>query len=702
MATYNNAYVGCTRPAKGMTTGLRNIITAMNECQVPGIRYPLASGFNVRNIAGTNTLSLHACGRAHDVMIKNIAGGTVIANALAKAGASLGIQEIIFNHRRWTQARGWYKFTGPNPHTDHVHWSISPSATGISLSEARSIIRPLLCDGNGYLPDPSTGQVSSGNTPAGVASDPPPPTFADFTGTPNSPTGTFSLTLSPSVCGAAVVTGRAYSTNRMTTYLPVRIYVNGKVVQIVKANRSDSSTTNMYEATLYNLKPGNSYTVRAFVDGSSLGYGLVYLGQTTVSPPPCTAKNVLVFGTPPAVYATVPEHLDEQTAYDLLHCDTDRLGCDDYSVCILNRGGLSRFCCPNQVLGLQFNRVLDDVSQARVVFSGGTCPTCMSDVNPWEHELAIFRGNEQVWVGPIHSIDYNVSQNTVDVFAYDLASWFDVRLIPHSPEGYYAECADLTTIFEDVVHDAMLPDPRINISTFGLPTEIRGSREYDPDQFRVAGDELRELARSGVDFTMVNRYLFVSSVERVTNDSIPLIIDEHWVSPPSIKVDGSTMVTRAVVGGSSSGSAGYDEVGIFPGPPGGTGTADDAMYSEPAQRFGLVERLYDETSIEDECSDDYEQSIDMAARTRWDLQNKPYAYIEGGQLSESAPLSFDCLVPGRRIQVQITGAIGGRTVQDTYRIQEITVTYNGREQVNVTLTPVGTESVETFTPSPTP
>jgi hypothetical protein len=36
----------------------------------------------------------------------------------------MGIQELIWNRRIWTatyHAQGWRTYTGPDPHTDHIH-----------------------------------------------------------------------------------------------------------------------------------------------------------------------------------------------------------------------------------------------------------------------------------------------------------------------------------------------------------------------------------------------------------------------------------------------------------------------------------------------------------------------------------------------------------------------------------------------------
>ena len=78
---------------------------------------------NNRNIRGSNKLSLHAEGRAIDMHVDREKGDAVAQWALANA-PRYGVQEIIWNRRIWSSARakeGWRKYTGADPHTDHVH-----------------------------------------------------------------------------------------------------------------------------------------------------------------------------------------------------------------------------------------------------------------------------------------------------------------------------------------------------------------------------------------------------------------------------------------------------------------------------------------------------------------------------------------------------------------------------------------------------
>jgi hypothetical protein len=86
-----------------------------------------------QNTANPAQMSLHAEGRAVDWMLsaanpkhrRAVARfvRTVPARNWAVARA-MGIQELIWNHRIWTSyhhSEGWRAYTGPNPHTDHIH-----------------------------------------------------------------------------------------------------------------------------------------------------------------------------------------------------------------------------------------------------------------------------------------------------------------------------------------------------------------------------------------------------------------------------------------------------------------------------------------------------------------------------------------------------------------------------------------------------
>jgi hypothetical protein len=66
----------------------------------------------------------HPKGRAIDIMSSGSLG-TSIANDFVSQAGSRGVSYVIWNGQIWTPGRGWHRYTGPNPHTDHVHVSFA-------------------------------------------------------------------------------------------------------------------------------------------------------------------------------------------------------------------------------------------------------------------------------------------------------------------------------------------------------------------------------------------------------------------------------------------------------------------------------------------------------------------------------------------------------------------------------------------------
>ncbi len=87
--------------------------------------------YGIRTIGGLGPGSVpgsdHPKGRATDFMINNIKNGKAIGTALANDVISnykaWNVKYVIWNRYIWSPGRGWRKYSGPSPHTDHVHVS---------------------------------------------------------------------------------------------------------------------------------------------------------------------------------------------------------------------------------------------------------------------------------------------------------------------------------------------------------------------------------------------------------------------------------------------------------------------------------------------------------------------------------------------------------------------------------------------------
>jgi hypothetical protein len=85
--------------------------------------------YNCRNIAGSQSLSLHGEGRACDLGVPVGQGwAKTLADALVARSGELGIQLIIHDSKVWSGRHpfdGWRNFSGRNPHRDHLHIELS-------------------------------------------------------------------------------------------------------------------------------------------------------------------------------------------------------------------------------------------------------------------------------------------------------------------------------------------------------------------------------------------------------------------------------------------------------------------------------------------------------------------------------------------------------------------------------------------------
>jgi hypothetical protein len=78
--------------------------------------------YNRRRTRGGLSWSLHAVGRALDVMVPvGDPVGWEIALRAIKSAPMLGVGEVIFDRKRWTEEKGTKRYWGINPHRDHVH-----------------------------------------------------------------------------------------------------------------------------------------------------------------------------------------------------------------------------------------------------------------------------------------------------------------------------------------------------------------------------------------------------------------------------------------------------------------------------------------------------------------------------------------------------------------------------------------------------
>lgn len=193
-----------------------------------------------------------------------------------------------------------------------------------------------------------------------------------------------------------------------------------------------------------------------------------------------------------------------------------RLGCGSPRAEVWTRGLGARVLELPEATAVSWSRVLADTSSAEATLAGQAVtddPDCcegLRDVRPWQHELVIYRDDALVWSGPITEIAMDGEQ--LSIRARDLSAWLDHRFVHqthiYGGQGVAQGDTDTTTIFTDLVTDAMAPDTSPGlVLDFGLVSGVLSQGNYTPASFKTVGPLIRDLAKGSIDWYVINRTL---------------------------------------------------------------------------------------------------------------------------------------------------------------------------------------------------
>lgn len=339
------------------------------------------------------------------------------------------------------------------------------------------------------------------------------------------------------------------------------------------------------------------------------------------------------------------------------------LGCpEEYQVAIYDRRGeIQRGEVEPSSLG--WSRILDDTSEATIsVPKSGRCCELLDVTYSWCNSVGIFRDGERVWEGPITGLEFTAEETIIS--ARDVTQWLFRRLIRTLLDFTGTKAADLTAIAEALIRHGLAPDdPNVLPYLRTLSSGIVGERKYAAESGYVL-DALRELGRTGMDWTALGRRIILSGETALAR--LPALSDEHFAGPLKIVEDGLAAVTAAtVLGKGVRGAAGGVET------------------------CGLLELLVTEEEILDQ------PSAQTEAEALVDSGWPPPVYVEvpdGTQLSAEAPVDINELVPG--VVAPITSSRTCRTVAADLRLIKVSVAYSAGdgERVGVTFAPIGIDT----------
>lgn len=326
-----------------------------------------------------------------------------------------------------------------------------------------------------------------------------------------------------------------------------------------------------------------------------------------------------------------------------------------------------------------WSRVLDDTSEASIVVpvtgvANQTCCDILREVTPVADELVIYRNEVPVWVGPVTNMFYRNGE--VRLEAKDLSWWLN-RRVPRVARIFTE--VDLSTIFKTLIDDAAA------LEYFGMlyeinPSGILGSREVKINEYKYFGDHIRELGRTGIDWTVHLRKLFAGGYTVPNATPITSLRSDHFANGYEIALRGDIVCSNSIVKGDSE--------------------ANTAEYGAVNSQFGLIDQVWEENTIKD-----YNSAL-QAAKTRWDMLKKPALFFrnpknvetglaadelastDAGILTADAPVEIEKLIPGATVGLDVDYLC--QNVEFLMRIKRVSTTVENNENVELGLIPVGT------------
>lgn len=372
----------------------------------------------------------------------------------------------------------------------------------------------------------------------------------------------------------------------------------------------------------------------------------------------------------------------------------DTLGCGIYELYFKSRGGDLFICRARNLTSVKWGRKLNETTEASftIALNGldDECCNCVNTVNPWEHEVSIYRDGEEVWCGPITGADIDLNNQTASYTARDLSAWFDKRWVEIRDTDVEFEEANLSEVYNWLIEHAYYKEPwnmSWSVPTVQVPIERTYTAAIDSDRwagsFPNVGNELRDLAKSGIDFTTIRR-VYVTGDLQGSSKIEATFKDGDWSQLPTISIVGSAMATEVGVAGGNGGYYGWDDDQIW----------IERPYDEYRARFGLLQSFFTAPELDEAETTSLPNGVTQQAFGLRELKKQPFVHVKGGSLSSNAPITFDQLIPGRVFRVALTQTC--RKVEADYRLYSIDVSFDGAiETVTPSLTPLGAEALRT-------
>lgn len=369
------------------------------------------------------------------------------------------------------------------------------------------------------------------------------------------------------------------------------------------------------------------------------------------------------------------------------------LSCETHSAQIFDRGGKTLITPLEGVISVQWERLRDDTSVAKVTVSqraSNDCHRAVGLIGTGRHELAIYRGQVLVWVGPITHLEYRKSEATIT--ARDVTHYLNRMIM----KGEYNNAHPNTTtvvrraarIIRAEAARFEAQNPPINIVPFLEPHDrpdyfVDGERRR-----RDAGTSTHTLryhsnvyehidqlaARAGLDYTAIGRAIHLWDVRNPAMGQTGTISQKDFIGETIITEYGMDLCTVAAM---TDGKGRYGQ------------------YGSAHPYYGLVEMV--ETAYDEDTGEDWNQ-IDPTPPTVAEMRSQAQRMIkvppplvvrvpDNSTLNPNGTLSINELVPG--VFIPLEAELPGRQLSQMQKLDSVKVSETAEEgeQVQVILSP---------------
>ena len=325
------------------------------------------------------------------------------------------------------------------------------------------------------------------------------------------------------------------------------------------------------------------------------------------------------------------------------------------------------------VISARYNRTLSGISQAQLTLA--VSPDCCAELKRIRTiwcELRIKRNNIPVWSGPI--VRKVTTRKKVRIVAFDLLWWLQRRFLESSAfNGQLLDAGDLASL---IVTDTLGRDLNGPMDVAMVDyvrssvVDVVGRLAVDVGDYDLAYEQLRNWAKTQLDYTMVNRALMIGNPPVVGR--FPDINIGDIVGDPEIDERGDRYATDVVIIGADGTTVGIASVESVFG------------ISVPGH-LRAEHREIVNTNVSQEA---LQMIADEFIRSRYPSP-VDISMGSGTYLSPKAEIDFEHLVPGMVGRVNLDGYCAERTSQESVITDvSVQIAEGGSEQIGFDVEPV--------------